>query len=250
MRRHHDLVRGELAERVLEGLQRIAVADLAPRPDTELGEPGEARVEPVLGKPAKLLVWTTTPWTLPSNLALAVGPSVEYSVFEEKGTHFILAKAREEAYAKQLTPLTRVGTLSASDLRGKAYSPLFPFLKQTPGAFRVLVGDFVSTEDKLGKPVANDLREGKLTLPLIYLVELGDAAHRRAIETVVTEGAFEAVSRDEILSLVVEHGTLDRARAEARRYAGLATAALEGFPDSEYRRALLSIPNFIVERDM
>jgi octaprenyl-diphosphate synthase len=119
-------------------------------------------------------------------------------------------------------------------------------------AFQLIddVLDFVSTEDKLGKPVANDLREGKLTLPLIWLLELGDPEHRRAVETVVAEGAFESVSREEILSLVVEHGTLDRARAEARRYAGLATAALAEFPDSAFRHALLSIPNFIVERDM
>jgi octaprenyl-diphosphate synthase len=119
-------------------------------------------------------------------------------------------------------------------------------------AFQLIddVLDFVSTEAKLGKPVANDLREGKLTLPLIYLLELGDAAHRRAVETVVTEGAFESVSRDEILALVVENGTLDRARAEARRYADLATTALAAFPDSDFRDALLSIPKFIVERDM
>jgi octaprenyl-diphosphate synthase len=119
-------------------------------------------------------------------------------------------------------------------------------------AFQLIddVLDFVSTEDKLGKPVANDLREGKLTLPLIYLIELGNQEHRRTVETVVTEGAFESVSREDVLSLVVEHGTLERARSEARRYADVATGALAGFPDSEYRRALLSIPNFIVERDM
>ncbi len=119
-------------------------------------------------------------------------------------------------------------------------------------AFQLIddVLDFVSTEDKLGKPVANDLREGKLTLPLIYLLEKGDAAHRRTVEAVVREGAFESVSREEILALVVEHGTLDRARAEARRYATKATEALSDFPESDFRHALLSIPNFIVERDM
>lgn len=119
-------------------------------------------------------------------------------------------------------------------------------------AFQLIddVLDFVSTEDKLGKPVANDLREGKLTLPLIFLMELGDDGHRRMVETVVTEGEFKSVSRADILGLVVEHGTLDRARAEARRYADIAASALDGFPDSEFRQALLSIPKFIVERDM
>jgi octaprenyl-diphosphate synthase len=119
-------------------------------------------------------------------------------------------------------------------------------------AFQLIddVLDFVSTQERLGKPVANDLREGKLTLPLIYLMEAGDPAHRRIVETVVREGAFESVTREQVLDLVVEAGTLDRARAEARRYAALATHALAAFPESEFRHALLSIPNFIVERDM
>jgi len=119
-------------------------------------------------------------------------------------------------------------------------------------AFQLIddVLDFVSTEDKLGKPVANDLREGKLTLPLIHLIEQANPEHRRLVETVVTEGAFESVSREQILELVVENGTLERARAEARAYATRATEALSCFADSEYRRALLSIPNFIVEREM
>jgi octaprenyl-diphosphate synthase len=118
-------------------------------------------------------------------------------------------------------------------------------------AFQLIddVLDFVSTEDKLGKPVANDLREGKLTLPLIYLLE-GWPQYASTIETVVREGGFESVSREEILALVRDHGTLDRARAEARRYAALAVEALGRLDESDYRQALCSIPNFIVEREM
>src|SRR5439155_829984 len=66
------------------------------------------------------------------------------------------------------------------------------------------VPDFVSTEAKLGKPVANDLREGKLTLPLIYLLEAGDADHRRMVETVMREGGFESVTREEVLRVMDE----------------------------------------------
>lgn len=119
-------------------------------------------------------------------------------------------------------------------------------------AFQLIddVLDFTSTEDKLGKPVANDLREGKLTLPLIYLLEQGDPSHRQLVEKVVTEGAFESVSREEILALVVDSGTLDKAKAEARRYAAMAVDSLAGFPETEFKQALVSIPNFIVERDM
>jgi octaprenyl-diphosphate synthase len=110
--------------------------------------------------------------------------------------------------------------------------------------------DFVSTEAKLGKPVANDIREGKLTLPLIYLMEEGDIEHRRMIETVMREREFDSVRRDEVLSLIRDSGTLARARAEAERYANEAIESLGIFPPSTYRQALLSVPRFIVEREM
>ena len=110
--------------------------------------------------------------------------------------------------------------------------------------------DFVSTEAKLGKPVANDIREGKLTLPLIYLLENGNEEYRRMIETVMRERAFETVRREDVLRLVHEKGTLKRARAEAGRYANEAIEALSIFPPSPYRQALLSVPSFIVEREM
>ena len=110
--------------------------------------------------------------------------------------------------------------------------------------------DFVSTEAKLGKPVANDLREGKLTLPLIYLLEAGNADHRRMVETVMREGGFETVKREEVLRLIDEHGTLERARAAARRYADEAIESLDFFPHSPYRQALMSVPRFMVEREM
>ncbi len=109
--------------------------------------------------------------------------------------------------------------------------------------------DFISTEAKLGKPVMNDLREGKLTLPLIYLLEKEDADHRRMIETVMREAGFESVAREDILQLIHEHGTLVRAQTEARRYTEQALKALEVFPHSPYRQALYSVPRFIVERD-
>ena len=119
-------------------------------------------------------------------------------------------------------------------------------------AFQLIddVLDFVSTEDKLGKPVANDLREGKLTLPLIYVMEDGDGTEREMIETVMRERGFQTVARDEVLRVLARHQALDRARATARRYAAQAEDALSVFAGSRYRRALLSVPRFIIERDM
>ena len=110
--------------------------------------------------------------------------------------------------------------------------------------------DFVSTEAKLGKPVANDLREGKLTLPLIYLMEEGNDAHRQMVETVMRDGGFESVKREEVLRLIDAVGTLERARSEAQRYASEAIESLDIFSHSPYRQALMSVPRFIVERDM
>jgi isoleucyl-tRNA synthetase len=97
-----------------------------------------------------LLVWTTTPWTLPSNLAVAVGADVEYAVFEKDSQRFVLGEARAEAYANELVGAVRVGTLRGEELVGRTYTPLFDFLADTPNAFRVLAGDFVTTDDGTG----------------------------------------------------------------------------------------------------
>ncbi|HEY7273493.1 MAG TPA: isoleucine--tRNA ligase [Actinoplanes sp.] len=100
----------------------------------------------------KVAVWTTTPWTLPSNLALAVGPDIEYAVLERDGQRYLLGAARLPAYEKDLEGFERVGTVYGRDLVGRRYEPLFDFLVDQggPNAFQVLGGDFVTTEDGTG----------------------------------------------------------------------------------------------------
>ena len=101
----------------------------------------------------KLAVWTTTPWTLPSNLAVAVGPDIAYAELEDdKGQRYLVGEARVDAYAKELEGLTRVGTRQGAELVGKRYTPLFDFLVEQggPNAFQILGGDFVTTEDGTG----------------------------------------------------------------------------------------------------
>lgn len=97
-----------------------------------------------------LMAWTTTPWTLPSNLGVAVGSDIDYTLFRENGAHYVIAEARAEAYAKQLENAERIGTLKGSELAGLSYEPLFDFFKDTPNAFRIMVGGFVTVEDGTG----------------------------------------------------------------------------------------------------
>jgi isoleucyl-tRNA synthetase len=100
----------------------------------------------------KIGVWTTTPWTLPSNLALAVGPDIEYAVLERAGEKFLVGAARVGAYAKELDGFTQVGTVRGADLVGRRYTPLYDFLvdQAGPNAYQVLGAEFVTTEDGTG----------------------------------------------------------------------------------------------------
>ena len=99
----------------------------------------------------RILAWTTTPWTLPSNLALAVGPDVDYALVRHADGHtYVLAEARLDTYEKELEGAERIGTVKGSELAGRAYKPMFPFLAGTENAFRVLAADFVTTEDGTG----------------------------------------------------------------------------------------------------
>lgn len=100
---------------------------------------------------AHLLVWTTTPWTLPSNLAVAVNPEVTYAVVRAGDRRYVLAEARLAAYARELGEEPEIlGTCRGADLLGVRYLPPFPYFMDTAKAFRVLPGEFVTTEDGTG----------------------------------------------------------------------------------------------------
>ena len=101
--------------------------------------------------PAKLLAWTTTPWTLPSNLALAVGPDIEYSkVKTEAGEIWILGTAALDRYQRELGKYQLMSTMVGADLVGRSYRPLLPYFADHPDSFRVLSAAFVETGDGTG----------------------------------------------------------------------------------------------------
>jgi isoleucyl-tRNA synthetase len=99
-----------------------------------------------------VLAWTTTPWTLPSNLALAVGPEIRYARIKDGEDVYVLAKDRLPAYYKKGDAYELLDEMDGAALAGLAYEPLMPYFAahRSKGAFRILTADFVSTEDGTG----------------------------------------------------------------------------------------------------
>ncbi len=118
-------------------------------------------------------------------------------------------------------------------------------------AFQIVddVLDLTASESVLGKPVASDLREGKVTMAVIHALERCSSREREMISTVVQEQAFDGVSHREILEILNRYGSIDAAQQRALQYAGLARNAICSFPDSETKRALLWAPEYVVGRD-
>ena len=130
--------------------------DDATRPRTDPAITVAFRLVAAPGDPTPLYLWawTTTPWTLPSNLALAVNPEVTYAVLEEATEsgprRHVLAAGAVERYSRQLADAQRVGSVRGSDLVGRRYEPLFDYFADAPNAFGVLGASFVDTAEGTG----------------------------------------------------------------------------------------------------
>jgi len=118
-------------------------------------------------------------------------------------------------------------------------------------AFQIVddVLDLTASESVLGKPVASDLREGKVTMAVIHALERCTPEERELIETVVDQRAFNGVTHAEILGILERYGSLESATSRAIAYAESARKAICTFPDSETKRALLWAPEFVVARE-
>ena len=115
-------------------------------------------------------------------------------------------------------------------------------------ALVVLAGYFTARQEELGKPVLSDLKEGKLTLPLILLLPRVRAEERRLVEMVLEDRSFDRVSSQQILDLVHVQGTLEEVREMAEGYAAQAKTQLELFPPGDARDALEFAPDFVLNR--
>lgn len=109
--------------------------------------------------------------------------------------------------------------------------------------------DLTASESVLGKPVASDLREGKVTMAVIHALERCTPEEREQISTVLRDRAFNGVTHADILAILRRYGAVEVATARASEYAEAARKALCIFPDSEIKRALLWAPDFVVARE-
>jgi isoleucyl-tRNA synthetase len=115
-------------------------------------------VESDKGEPRRILAWTTTPWTLPANSALAVNPKLTYAIMRnEDGKEYIIAESRVAAFEKQFTKAVQFGQISGTDLINLRYEPLFDYYKKhsedTDGAIRmhyIIAADYVSDDSGTG----------------------------------------------------------------------------------------------------
>jgi octaprenyl-diphosphate synthase len=118
-------------------------------------------------------------------------------------------------------------------------------------AFQIVddVLDLTASEGVLGKPVASDLREGKVTMAVIHALKRCTADEHAQIETVIRERGFDSVTHEQILAILNRYGSLEAASAHAAQYAQLARNSICSFPDNEIKRALLWAPEFVVARE-
>lgn len=121
----------------------------------DVDDPSLTVAMPLIDEPgAYLMVWTTTPWTLISNLAVMAGPDIDYLKvrYKTSGKIFYIASSRLPAYDKEGTDYEVLGQVKGVDLEGKRYQPLFPYFAShaAKGAFRVIMDPVVSTEDGTG----------------------------------------------------------------------------------------------------
>jgi octaprenyl-diphosphate synthase len=118
-------------------------------------------------------------------------------------------------------------------------------------AFQIVddVLDLTASPDVLGKPVASDLREGKVTMAVIHALERCTSEERNKIQTILQERAFNGVTHAHILEVLESYGSVEAAITRAAQYAESARRAICTFPDSEIKRALLWAPEFVVARE-
>lgn len=179
---------------------------------------------PVVGdENTKILVWTTTPWTLPSNVVLAAGPDIRYVKIQDGDSFYIIAKDRLGAYYKDPSEYKILEEVSGKELEGIRYVPLFDYFKgKEERFFRVTTADFVSTEDGTGivhiAPAfgEDDFQVGqRLDLPIVCPV---DDEGKFTDEVPQWQGTVVYDADEQITKAIKDKGRLIRKSVVTHRY--------------------------------
>jgi len=190
----------------------------------EINGPSITVTFPLADDPStKILVWTTTPWTLPSNVALAVGEKIAYVKIKDGENIYIMAKERLSAYYKDLSTIEILKEMAGGDLAGQHYVPIFDYFKdKDPRFFTVTAADFVSTEDGTGivhiAPAfgEDDFIVGqKMGLPIVCPV---DDEGKFTDEVPQWQGKLVYTADDEITRHIKTSGRLFHKTAILHRY--------------------------------
>jgi octaprenyl-diphosphate synthase len=152
--------------------------------------------------------------------------------------------------ASLFSACARLGAVAANASEGDE-NRLGEFAWNLGMAFQLVddILDFTSTEKILGKPAGNDLREGKVTLPMIYALESASLEERQAVETVIADGNYEQAPFMRIVQILERHGSVARAYDRAHAFTAKARNLIGTFPENPAQRALQSIVELVTERD-
>ncbi len=144
----------------------------------------------------------------------------------------------------------RLGAISAGDDAGTR-ERLGEYAWNLGMAFQLVddMLDFTAREKVLGKPVGGDLREGKVTLPLVYALECASPAERRLVQTILDRRSYDEVPFARILALLEKYRGIERVKERAQAFTDKARQIISEFPDSPYQRALTAVTDLITERD-
>jgi len=169
-------------------------------------------------KDCYFLAWTTTPWTLPSNLALAVGPDIDYVKVKDKesGEYYYLAEHLVGKYYKNAEDYEVVERYKGTDLVGRGYTPLFPYFKDLKklGAFSVVTADYVTVEDGCGIVHTasgfgvDDYNTMKTKLPNVPVICPVDEECKFTSDVPEWQGIFVKDADKPIIAWLKEHGLL------------------------------------------
>jgi octaprenyl-diphosphate synthase len=152
--------------------------------------------------------------------------------------------------ASLFSACTRLGALMAG-ADDATETRLGEFAWNLGVAFQLVddVLDFTSHEKVLGKPVGSDLREGKVTLPLIYALEEAEPEERQLVSSVLKDGHYDGVPLRRILHFIERRHGFERTRERAQAFTDKARSIVMEFPESSYQRALAALTELVTDRD-